>query len=313
VITWTRKENEGKRRAHAATFASDPDADIFVTVDSDTTLAATAIEEGLKPFAQPDIQSVAGIELGYNAGKNLLTVIQNGFQQSSQAITGAAWSVSGDMFTNRGPFALYRAAMVRGILPLYANETFYGHRIKLGDDSLLALAGSMAGRSVQQLSAFGLTMWPENLSHHLRQRTRWARGRTIRNFWRLKYYRIGSYIYWFTILNTYAFIEVTAMTVHAIFDHRALVYLAHVMLALVLFSWVAQLRCLCFRRSDEGFLDRALVIACRPLASIWASLVLNRFVRLTGTLTCLRQGWTTRQRGAELTLQPEGAPTHGSP
>jgi hyaluronan synthase len=296
LVTWTRKpRNDGKRRAHCTTVSQDNDGEIFVTVDSDTTIALNGIEEILKPFADPAVMSVAGIELGMNAGKNFLTVIQNAFQQSSQAIIGAAWAVTGNMFTNRGPFAAYRGTMLREILPVYYGETFYGRRVILGDDSLLALAGSMRGKSVQQLSAFGLTMWPDNLWWHLRQRTRWARGRTIRNFWRFKYYRIGSYIFWFTFINTYAFLEVTCIFVRAMLHfHHALPYLAHIVLALILFSWIAQLRCLCFRRSDEGFLDRMMPIVLRPFASIWAAFVLNRGVRMVGTLTCLKQQWTTR-------------------
>lgn len=306
-ITWTRKENDGKRRAHCATFAKDTEADIFITIDSDTTLALNAVGEGLKPFADPDVMSVAGVELGMNANYNFLTVIQNAMQQIAQCVVGAAWSVTGDMFTNRGPFALYRAVMLREILPLYHSEKFYGHEIRLGDDSLLALAGSMRGRSVQQLSAFGLTMWPENISHHLRQRLRWARGRTIRNFWRLKYYRFGSYIWCFTILNNYAFLIGFAALFHLAFMGAAAVpVLARFTIAMVVLGWLSQLRCLAFKRSDESFADRALLVIIRPIASIWASLVLTRIIRMMGILTCLRQHWTTRQDGAEIVLQVEG-------
>ena len=60
--------------------------------------------------------SVAGIELGFNAHVNFLTRLQNSLQIYSQAVIGAAWSVAGDMYTNRGPFALYRAPMVREYL-----------------------------------------------------------------------------------------------------------------------------------------------------------------------------------------------------
>src|SRR5262245_22645208 len=37
-IRWTRQANQGKRRAHAYVFERVPEADIFITVDSDTTL-----------------------------------------------------------------------------------------------------------------------------------------------------------------------------------------------------------------------------------------------------------------------------------
>jgi hyaluronan synthase len=309
---WVWKVNDGKRRAHCTTFSVDPVADIFITSDSDTCPAKNGVDEILKPFADPEVMSVAGVELGMNANENFLTVLQNALQQIAQTVVAAAWSVSGDMFTNRGPFAAYRATMLREVLPLYYNETFYGHRIILGDDSLLALAGSMRGRSVQQLSAFGLTMWPDNIGWHLRQRLRWARGRTIRNFWRMKYYRIGSYIWLFTMVNTYAFfVGFAALGRLCLLGSAAVPILARYLIALTILGWLSQLRCLAIKRSDESFVDRFLLVAIRPIASLWASFVLTRIVRFIGTITCLKQGkasdWTTRQDGPEIELNVQGA------
>jgi hyaluronan synthase len=304
-IFWKRQVNMGKRRAHCATFTSAPLADIFITVDSDTTLCPNAVEEGLKPFLNPEVMSVAGIELGYNASHNFLTMLQNSLQQIAQAVVSAAWSVTGKMFTNRGPFALYRSSLIAEMVPLYWGETFFGHRVILGDDSLLAMAGSMYGKSVQQLSAFGLTMWPETLGHHIRQRLRWARGRTVRNFWRLKYYPVTSYIWWFTTASIYSFITgLAALILLAISWPSSEHLVLRILTALILLSWLSQLRVLCFKRSDESWLDRFLVIAIRPAASLWASIVLTRIVRAWGMSTCLKQGWTTRQDGAELVLEP---------
>jgi hyaluronan synthase len=305
VINWVRQANQGKRRAHANTFAHAPEADIFVTVDSDTTLEHRAIEEGLKPFIDSQVMSVAGIEMGFNAYTNFLTRLQTPLQVLAQCVTGATWSAVGDMYTNRGPFALYRAAMVREIIPLYRDEKFFGRRVVLGDDSLLALCASGRGKSVQQLSAFGLTMWPEKLGHHLRQRLRWARGRTVRNFWRLKYRPFFSYIWWFTFLGIYTWLASLGFLalVIALWPTSSRV-VAHVVLALFIWGSLNQFRVFCFWRSDETWSDRLLMVLMRPLTSLWASLVLARLIRLAGTLTVLRQGWTTRQQGAELVLAP---------
>lgn len=307
-IRWTRQPNQGKRRAHARVFESVPQADIFVTVDSDTTLDWHAIEEGLKPFAKRGVMSVAGIEIGFNANENFLTRLQCSLQVYAQAVIGAAWSVAGDMYTNRGPFALYRASMVREFLPVYRDETFFGRRVILGDDSLLSLCASARGRSVQQLSAFGLTMWPQTLSHHLRQRLRWARGRAVRNFWRIKYRPIQSYCWWFTVTGVHGFLLSTvlvALLVRAWPLSEPVV--AHALLALVVLSVPNGLRTLCFRRSDETWADRLLLVLIRPLAAAWSAAVLARLVRLWGTATLMRQGWTTRQRGAELVFAPATA------
>lgn len=305
VVHWRRQHNQGKRRAHALTFVTAPEADIFVTVDSDTSLEYHALDEGLKPFINSQVMSVAGIEMGFNAYTNFITRMQTPMQVLSQCITGATWSVMGDMYTNRGPFALYRAAMVREITPLYRDEMFFGRRVILGDDSLLALCASARGKSVQQLSAFGLTMWPESLGHHLRQRLRWARGRAVRNFWRLKYRPIFSYMWWYTFIGIHTFLVGICLLVLVIvtwpFSARIV---AHLILALFLWACLNQFRAFCFWRSDETWSDRLLLMLMRPLTSLWSALMLAKIIRFLGTVTLLRQGWTTRQQGAELVLSP---------
>jgi hyaluronan synthase len=280
-VRWSRQPNQGKRRAHAVVFELVPEADIFVTVDSDTTLERRALEEGLKPFQSRKVMSVAGIEMGFNANPNVLTRLQSSLQLYAQAVIGAAWSVAGDMYTNRGPFALYRAAMVREFLPVYRDETFFGRRVILGDDSLLALCASARGRSVQQLSAFGLTMWPERLGHHLRQRVRWARGRAVRNFWRIRYRPIWSYCWWFTTSGIHGFLLSGALIalLTGLWPISADV-IARAALVLLIMSVPNGLRTLCFRRSDERRRDRLLLVLIRPLAALWSGVVLARIVRL---------------------------------
>lgn len=307
-IRWMRQTNQGKRRAHAMVFESVPQTDIFVTVDSDTTLERRALEEGLKPFKRRKVMSVAGVEMGFNANVNFLTRVQNSLQMYAQAVIGASWSVAGDMYTNRGPFALYRAPLVREFLPVYRDEFFLGRRIILGDDSLLALCASAKGRSVQQLSAFGLTMWPENYGHHLRQRLRWARGRTVRNFWRVKYRPVLSYCWWFTVTGLHGFLLSVAM-VYLLASQFPITepVIGRTIAALLILSVPNGLRTLCFRRSDETWADRVLLVLIRPVAALWSAAVLAKVIRVLGTLTFLKQGWTTRQKGAELVIGPATA------
>jgi hyaluronan synthase len=309
-VRWSRQSNQGKRRAHAVVFGAVPEADIFVTVDSDTTLEHRALEEGLKPFARRSVMSVAGIEMGFNASVNVLTRLQCSLQLYAQAVLGAAWSVAGDMYTNRGPFALYRAAMVREFLPVYRDETFFGRRVILGDDSLLALCASSRGRSVQQLTAFGLTMWPQTLGHHLRQRLRWARGRAVRNFWRIRYRPLNSYCWWLTVTGIHGFLlslGLLGLLVATWPEGRSVAI--KTALALAILSVPNGLRTLCFRRSDESHADRLILFLIRPFSALWSAAVLARIVRACGTLTLMRQGWTTRQHGAEIVLEPAAAGT----
>jgi len=307
-IRWTRQSNQGKRKAHAYVFERVPETDIFITVDSDTTLEHHAIEEGLKPFQKADVQSVAGIEMGFNAYRNFLTRLQCSLQLYAQAVIGAAWSVAGDMYTNRGPFALYRSSLIRKYLQLYSDEVFFGRRVILGDDSLLALCGATEGRAVQQLTAYGLTMWPETLSHHLRQRLRWARGRAVRNFWRAKYRPVLSYCWWVTVAGIQGFLASTALVIVLIATWPlGQPVLIRTLIALAVLSVPNGLRTLCFKRSDETLFDRLVLVAIRPISAIWSGIMLARVLRIWGTMTLLKQGWTTRQKGAEQMHSPDGA------
>jgi glycosyltransferase involved in cell wall biosynthesis len=199
-FSWAWQPNQGKKRAQARTFAAD-DADIFVTVDSDTALERHALSEGLKPFADRQVQSVAGVELAWNHRENWLTRLNSTRSLIWQMLSCSAQSVFGDVLVNRGTFALYRAPVIRENLRAYVDETFFGRRVDLGDDAALTLFARARGRAVQQPSAIQFAMYPDTLSHHFRQWTRWMRGSTIRTFWRIRYLGMGSYSWWFTVIN----------------------------------------------------------------------------------------------------------------
>lgn len=72
-VIWLRTVNRGKKHAQSEGFREVPWADIFLTLDSDSALERRAIEEGLKPFADPRVQSVAAVEMASNWRKDILT------------------------------------------------------------------------------------------------------------------------------------------------------------------------------------------------------------------------------------------------
>lgn len=301
-VRWIRQRNGGKKHAQASTFASDPAADIFVTIDSDTALARNAIEEGLKPFAHRNVMSVAGIELAFNSAVNWLTRTVSARSLFFQLVACGAQSAVGDILVNRGAFALYRAELIRDIVPAYLEETFLGMPVKLGDDAALTLFARGRGKAVQQSTAFALTMYPEKLSHHFRQWIRWMRGSTIRNCWRIRYLPVRSYGWWFTVLGIYMFLASTvvpAMVVatwplSASFSEGALA-------AMLVWAYLTALRILAVRRSDESWSYRLGTLMCYAPAMLWAAFVL-RPLRFYGILTYRRQGWTTRTEGAEVAI-----------
>lgn len=301
IICWERLAvNGGKKRAQARVFATHPETDIFVTVDSDTTLEYRGIEEGLKPLANRNIASVAGIEEIHNKHANWLTRLCASRNTFSQLVTWATQSVFGDVLVNRGTFALYRAPIIREIIPVYINETFFGHPVKLGDDSFLTLLSRAHGRTVQQISAFCLPIYPETLSHHLRQWLRWSRGGSVRNFWRIRYLPILSWGWWWTALAWYYTIASLGVPIFLIAtwprSKRLSEWLA---LSVIVWAYSTSLHVLRIRREGESRWTRFLTVLAYPAGLIWSAYCL-RPVRLYGLLTCFRQGWVTRQAGVEV-------------
>jgi hyaluronan synthase len=295
-LSWVRLEkNVGKKHAQAVTIRAYPDADIFVTTDSDTCLPRTALREGMRPFRHASVQSVGGIELAWNQDKNWLTFMIAARVLSFQYLTCAAQSVAGgDVLVNRGPFALYRGNLVRDVLPAYLNETFLGRPVKLGDDAALTLFARGRGKAVQQPTAFCFAMYPETLSHHFRQWTRWMRGSTIRNCWRLRYLSLASWGWWYTVLNTWAFFAGLGLlaAIGACWPSSE-GFSVTTGAAGALWGMVTALRLLSIRRSDQGLVGRLALVVVTPLAALWSLLVL-RPARLYGIFTCLKQGWVTR-------------------
>lgn len=300
-FSWVRQENKGKRHAQAHTFRGDM-ADIFVTLDSDTALEREAIREGLKPFADRDVQSVAGLELAYNQNANWLTRINALRQLAWQLGACSAQSVAGNVLVNRGTYALYRGNLVRDHLDVYLAEDFFGARVPFGDDSLMTTYALGRGKAVQQLSAVQLTMYPENLDHHLRQWTRWMRSSTIRTFWRIRHLSVTSYGWWITVINLWLFFASTIASVAAIamwpVTHH---FILDAIAAPIIWMYLSCVRTFIVKRSDVTLADQLDTFALVPLSFAWLLLVLKP-LRVWGMSTCRRTGWGTRAK-VEVGLQ----------
>lgn len=304
VTTWERQTNAGKRHAQAAAARACPQADVFITVDSDSCLAPNAVEEILLPFTRPKVQSVAGIVLATNHRTNLLTRITDLWFTTGQLTDRSALSAMGAVLVNSGPLAAYRAGVVRDNLDSYLNETFMGRPVMFSDDSLLTLYALLRGKTVQQPSAVVFTALPERHDHFARMYMRWMRGSTIRSLWRLRYLPVTGYAYWahlirwFTVALSTTVLGWLLLVEPLKYGHRPP---ASFLLVPVLIGWAQALRYLGVIRSDERIRSRAVTWLLMP-AAVLASWTVLRAMRWYGMATCARTGWGTRQNGAEVTL-----------
>jgi hyaluronan synthase len=94
---WVKKENGGKRSAQAVAIKRTPKTAIYVTVDSDSVLDKYAIEEGLKPFSNPEIMSVAGLVLALNNQTNFLARFTDLMFVSGQLVDRSMMSAIGSV------------------------------------------------------------------------------------------------------------------------------------------------------------------------------------------------------------------------
>jgi len=296
-FSWVRQRNAGKKHAQAATFTSDDAADIFVTIDSDSALDRRAIDEGLKPFADSRVVSVAGLETAINIDRNLLTRAIGHRSLVFQLFAMSAQSVArGSVLINPGAFSLYWAPLIRKIVPAYVGETFFGVPVTLGDDTALTMYALLHGRAVHQPTAVSLPVYPETLAHHLRQWTRWMRASTIRMLWRLRYLPVMSYGWIFTVYTIGAFLTSVAISLAIPLAWPASQHLLIASLtAMVIWPVSIALRLATVRRSDQGTLSRLFGVALLPVAALWYMIVLRQ-IRFYGIATCWRQSWVTRQQ-----------------
>jgi len=295
---WVRTERgpeSGKRSAQAVTFRADPGADIFATIDSDTILDPRAVEEGLRAFADPRVQSVAAMLLVFNARRNLLTALTEIWLCTYQLGVRAAWSRLGCVLVNSGGLAFYRAGVVREALPAYLGETFRGRRVGYSDDAMLTFFAMLRGRTVQQPTCFAFTIMPEKAGHHVRQQLRWMRGNVIRTFWWFRYLSPLRLGWWLAAAAwaTFALTTVLLVLVAAVPAAEGHVPPVPSPWALAGLSYLVSLRALLVRRGDQSLAARLAAYACAPLITAWSMLVL-RALRLWSLLTVAESSWGTR-------------------
>jgi hyaluronan synthase len=318
VGRWQRQDNGGKREAQATALretVDEHDIDVIWTVDSDARPDERCLVEGLKPFIDPKVRTVTSIILTENTRDSVLARMMDLVMVSLQLTDRSAMSAAGAVLVNSGASAFYRVEVILNHLDAYLNETFFGRRMKISDDSMLTLFGAIEGRTVQQPTSLVFTTMPDKFQGHWKQQTRWGRGSFIRSWWRMKYLPVNRFAYWWHLSRWFGFAVNTV----------ALLYLFVVAPAMAgatwqgyaqLFGWSAlvqvclgaaiMLRYFSIWRSDQSLAYQLGTYALAPLAVLWSATVLraNRWYAIS---TCLNMGWQTRPAtAAAAPARPDG-------
>lgn len=297
--TWVRTKNQGKRHAQVTVLNKDVDDSEFIcTLDSDSVLERNAIEEGLKPFADPEVMSVAGMVVVWNYRKNFLTRLTAMLYTPFTRGFRSAQSVVGSVLVNSGTLAFYRGHVLRDFFGAYENETFMGRPMQMNDDSFMTFAALLKGKAVHQPNSICFTLVPDKFKHYWNQQLRWMRGTNVRSLWWFKYFPMTSIRFWMPIIEWVGFILSFFVAGFLLFadafdGHRQDMFTTTVIIGVIL-SYTIALRYFIIKRSDESLLQSLIIFAMAPLASLWRIFFL-RAMMMYALITFWKIGrWGTR-------------------
>ncbi|GLY00763.1 glycosyltransferase [Actinoplanes sp. NBRC 101535] len=292
---WTRTVNRGKRHAQMAAREHVDWCHIYALVDSDSVLDPYATEEAVKPFADPEIMSVAAMVGAANVRQNLFTRVMDLWYVALQFTDRSMLSQFKSVLVNYGALAYYRAEVVDDNVDAYLNETFNRQEMRISDDSLLTLYALLKGKTVQQVTAWAFTYMPTTFQHHKNQQIRWMRGSFIRSIWRFRYLPMNRFAFWGHLLKWCQYALATAgligvLATQDLSNHKTVGLLLLIQGGIY---YGVMLRYLTIRRSTESTAYQMGTWLLTPLAAIWAGTVL-RVWRIYAMFTCVNMRWGTR-------------------
>ncbi len=304
-LDWKRTPNRGKRHAQMESIAND-DADIVMTLDSDSTLDRQAIEEGLKHFADPDVKSVAGMVVVWNSRDGFLARLTCMLYTSFTRGFRSAQSVLGQVLVNSGTLAFYRGDVIRKYAGSYENERFLGRPMQMNDDSMLTFYALLEGKTKHQPSSIAFTVVPNDMRTYLRQQLRWMRGTSVRMWWWMRYLSPRRAAFWMPILELVQFlISIMVLPVMVVtYDGRDLGHLMGFgLLATTLLTYMIGLRYFVIERSDESGWMQLGTFLLAPVAGLWRLFVLRPLAIYANLSFWKVSSWGTRVTEPEESTQ----------
>jgi hyaluronan synthase len=173
-----RLPKSGKRVAIAAGLReSDPSTGVVVVLDSDTVWAAGALDEMLRPFADPRVGGVTPRQAIFDVGSNPVRRLADWVEDIRYHLTVPAQSVFGQVGCLAGRTIAYRRAAFEPAVERLVRQTVLGVPQHVGDDRVLTNELLRAGwRTVYQSTARVETDAPSDWRTFWRQQLRWGRS-----------------------------------------------------------------------------------------------------------------------------------------
>lgn len=170
-------QNEGKRRALYRAF-TEARGDVFVTIDSDSILAADALRHAVSPLVRdPRIGCVAGCVRVLNPRQSMMTRFLKCYFSLSFDFVRAYQSAFRGVFCTPGALSVYRADAARGLADEWLNQRFLGRTCTTGEDRAMTNLFLREGwQTAYQGSAVVHCKMPHTYVDVVRMFLRWARS-----------------------------------------------------------------------------------------------------------------------------------------
>ncbi len=296
--------NLGKREALARAVEREPDADVFVTIDSDTVLDPDSIDNLLAAFDDPDVTAATGLVLALNHDRNLLTRLIDLRYANAFLVERAAYSRMGSVLCACGSLAGYRGDVMRDHLDDFVNQTFLGQPAVFGDDRRMTNYALQHGKAVFQSSARAQTAVPERFGHYVRQQVRWNKSFFRESLWAVANLPGRSAAPWLSMFELVSWMTFTVLLVTAVVvaPFRTGQAVAGTFLVYVsVMAWVRSLRYMELRRERLSSWQQASVFLLSPIYGL-VTLVFLLPLRLYSLMTLRQARWGTRSAGVEVAL-----------
>jgi hyaluronan synthase len=299
--------NMGKREAIATAVAEDHDADIFLTVDSDTVLDPDALRAILPSFNDPRIMGATGLVRVLNRRRNLLTRLVDLRYANAFMMDRGAQSAFGSVLCACGSLAAWRREVIVDNLEDFTTQKFLGQRCTYGDDRRLTNYALARGRVALVPEAVGHTAAPERLGHYLRQQLRWNKSFVRESMWAIAHLPARRPAMWLAVFEFTSWVILTAAMLYvlAVFPLAGgLIGVGSYLFYATFMAWARSLRWHDSLTEDDDQTDRWGTFLIAPLYAL-IHLFLLLPLRVVAVLTLRQNDWGTRQ-GVEVVWSPGG-------
>lgn len=309
VTLIVHETNQGKRAAMATGFREmEGTVDVYACVDSDARLEPRALDEGMAPFSNPAVTAATGVVIPSNHGANLLTRLIDVRYVNAFVVERAAYSALNSVLCVCGVLAFYRADMVHRHLDRFLGQRFLGSPAIVGDDRHMTNLALLDGHVVLARQAIAHTAVPQNVSHYLRQQSRWGRSFFRESLWALRHHHWRRPAWWLTVVELGQWVGFTTMLGYVLVVHPLLTgripiveYIAFVSIMAVARS----ARYFDLVREDQSVASRILTFLTTPVFGVFNLFVMIP-MRMWSLLTLRRSHWGTR---SVIEITAEQAPT----